>query len=654
MLAAIAAPMNAAIWEPEAEEKLQLGPIENPSSPMPARGYQSRPCGFDLNHNGIVGEPADCNVCDASLVDGRIVANTRDPDGDGVNEDQIYVDCDGGLDNKNCGLPGAVPCLTIEYAWQNRADGPEDGAEDIVCFTGTCRPDSFLLPEAYNGVPGHWIKPRTGTETRDWQFPDNPAILSGWDTDNDGKYPPFDTDDLSVLDGSGLRRAFKLNAKNANSYFEMAHFVARKYGVHTPDEDGGGFIIPFEVTRETSHGYFHDLSLYAINRNARLRSPSITFDWFNSAKSSHIALVNIESLEEGSYSFRGNADPSGEVIAGPWRFQNLTITAHGCDKALCGNRATKVGWKLWGWADGIEILDSIFDGNVSKWSPSSMLNGIVVNAHTVDWDIINNELIDWSAAIIVDGKIPDAYTVAKRYTDDIVISKNLIRNSKWDRNISIRIDGSGGNGQAVGTLWLLNNVMTSSLSPIAHVLIRQGNTEGPCVTNVRIFNNTFFGRADDTIRVADPGTPFRAEKVRLKNNIIAGQYPEGTNLELVYPPVYWESDFNVFDSGASFSIEGTQFPSLSDWRAATGGDFNSLGCQPMFKSPPFDLHLDVADLCAKDKGKYVSSSLTTTDFELDSRPEGRGWDIGADEWHHDVFSDSLECGSWHSWSSAVP
>ncbi len=116
-------------------------------------------------------------------------------------------------------------------------------------------------------------------------------------------------------------------------------------------------------------------------------------------------MTNIESLEEGSYTFRGNASLTGEVIAGPWRFQNLTITAHGCDKALCDGRATKTGWKLWGWVDGIEILDSVIDGNVSTWSPSSRLNGIYANAHTEDWDIINNELIDWGQPYIADGKI---------------------------------------------------------------------------------------------------------------------------------------------------------------------------------------------------------------------------------------------------------
>ena len=47
------------------------------------RGYTARPCGFDMNRNGVIGEPGDAHVGDGV---------TTDPDGDGVNEDILYVD----------------------------------------------------------------------------------------------------------------------------------------------------------------------------------------------------------------------------------------------------------------------------------------------------------------------------------------------------------------------------------------------------------------------------------------------------------------------------------------------------------------------------------------------------------------------------------
>ena len=49
----------------------------------PGKGYTSRACGFDMNRNGIIGEPADRLAGDGK---------TRDPDGDGVQEDILYVD----------------------------------------------------------------------------------------------------------------------------------------------------------------------------------------------------------------------------------------------------------------------------------------------------------------------------------------------------------------------------------------------------------------------------------------------------------------------------------------------------------------------------------------------------------------------------------
>ncbi len=33
------------------------------------RGYTARACGLDMNRNGIIGEAADCNVCDGTTTD---------------------------------------------------------------------------------------------------------------------------------------------------------------------------------------------------------------------------------------------------------------------------------------------------------------------------------------------------------------------------------------------------------------------------------------------------------------------------------------------------------------------------------------------------------------------------------------------------------
>src|SRR5580693_7406691 len=70
-----------------------------------ARGYNARACGFDLNHNGIFGEPADCHLCDGT---------TTDPYGDGNPPNLVYVSCQTGADGPSCGSPGN-PCASIQY-----------------------------------------------------------------------------------------------------------------------------------------------------------------------------------------------------------------------------------------------------------------------------------------------------------------------------------------------------------------------------------------------------------------------------------------------------------------------------------------------------------------------------------------------------------
>ncbi len=70
------------------------------------RGYHARPCGFDMNRNGTIGEPADRLVGDGA---------TADPDADGVDEDIYYVDSASGSDTTGDGSAGK-PHQTISQA----------------------------------------------------------------------------------------------------------------------------------------------------------------------------------------------------------------------------------------------------------------------------------------------------------------------------------------------------------------------------------------------------------------------------------------------------------------------------------------------------------------------------------------------------------
>ncbi len=118
-------------YQLEAATALQKSSFESRSFSS-VRGYRSRACGFDLDGDGVLGESGDdCNICDGS---------TTDPDGDGIDEDLFYVDCGAGSNgNGTAGNPFNRLSSAIAAM-----DGPGDGAEDIVCFRGTCRNESLV------------------------------------------------------------------------------------------------------------------------------------------------------------------------------------------------------------------------------------------------------------------------------------------------------------------------------------------------------------------------------------------------------------------------------------------------------------------------------------------------------------------------------
>ena len=104
------------------------------------RGYNARPCGFDMDRNGIIGDPNDAHVGDGV---------TADPDFDGTDEDILYVDGYTGNDSTGDGSAGK-PYKTIQKAL-NMADGSGDGAEDIIAIHGTFK-EAVTLSDS--GVAG--------------------------------------------------------------------------------------------------------------------------------------------------------------------------------------------------------------------------------------------------------------------------------------------------------------------------------------------------------------------------------------------------------------------------------------------------------------------------------------------------------------------
>ncbi|MEM6796173.1 MAG: hypothetical protein AAF725_19525, partial [Acidobacteriota bacterium] len=592
----------------------------------PPRGYFERACGFDLNDDGRSGEPEDCRVCDGS---------TRDPDGDGVREDLLYVDCDAGVDSPSCGSPSA-PCRTLEFALVERADGAADGAEDIVCFTGVCAPEA--LTPATGGVAGVRLAPRVGHQSRDFEMPRDPAMLVGWDRDADGVYPPADPDDLSVLDGSGsgapgggLSRPFVLTG--ANSRFEMAHFEARNYGRFSDVEESGFVRFAQRGGTRADHFYFHNLSLRGINRDQPAQSHRIVFNFFTGGTSfHHVAFVNLEVLEAGGFMVRGAGPylPPPASLGGddgPYRWQRLTVSAHGCDDSdescRAGGGSAFIGWKLWGYLAGIEILDSVFDANLGAWDPKKGGNGgaVLVSATQCsrDWWVRNNAIYDfkvgfrarggWTTYCGHDDRDPPRQI--PRPTDFVRFDRNLFLNAYdgWHHgDWLVHLEGGEDAMRSLRDVSIRDNVLISSAGFDACFRLDAGHTGSEPGTGPGDRPGTLEIVGNLCRAIRDPGAAappaktvgfeigrrynmaFPQQRIVLRDNVISGLAPGDLNIRLSYLPEELVLDNNVWSPGAGVRLERQALASVDALaERASPGDLERPAervCQPLFDDPP--------------------------------------------------------------------
>ncbi len=606
------------------------------------RGYVPRACGLDMNRNGIIGEPADCNVCDGE---------TTDPDGDGVDEDLIYVDTDEGSNRSGNGSPDR-PYQTIQFAWSS-ADGPRDGAEDIICFRGWTTTEESITP-GVSGVPGTYTVPRSGSQARDWKFPRDPTMLVGWDWDNDGAYPPYDRDDTAVLDGTGdggragLARVFRLNPKT--DYVEIAHLYIQDYGRYSFGADSG-FIAFGPRGDGVDYTYYHDLELYSIHQDRTADGgKDFTIDIFNSGL--HWAnFSNLFFQDNGGWFVRGSGPDKGPD-EGPFRWQNITRTMHGCDFSDCGEKAGWPGFKIWGYISRLEILDSIWDANVAHWEPNPHgghgATAVVIGQCTQDWTIRNNAFLDPAIALRIqpasDGFCDDEKA---RPVDKVIFDRNIVRNTygAWGLgNVGIDISqlerGEGDfPGETLGELVITNNFLSTIKTPwesCVHTAV--GNRVATPPGRIVIANNTCFGQIRRSAAILIGGfeeretLAFQQQSFVIKNNIVAGLDDGQANLQVSYEPDDFVADSNIFDDDGIFrwvDDEELEFPA---WQDISGGDESSRECEPEFEDEESgEFHLKRSDGCARGHGENLAG-LNPTDFDGELRPTaGEAWDAGADQ-----------------------
>ena len=637
----------------------------------PVNGYNPRPCGFDLDDDGVIGEPEDCRICD-----GR----TRDVDQDGVDEDLIYIDCQAGQNGPLCGTPDR-PCGSIDYAWTSRADGPADGAEDILCFRGRCSPE--ILTPGVGGLPGFRLQPAEGSQARDFRFPTNPTMLVGWDFDGDGQFPPYDPDDVAVLDGGGppgkgLSRAFHLG--DGNSQLEMAHFSVVDYGRYSEVERSGFLHLGIRGGLRADHLYFHDLELSGINQDQPAQGHRIVFNYFTGGTNfHHVAFVNLKLSDIGGFMVRGSGPYRPGTVEeggndGPLRWQNLSVTAHGCDHSseACreGGGSAFIGWKLWGWIDGIEILDSVFDANVGSWEPKPAGNGgaLLVNATQCSrqWTVRGNEIYDFKVGFEAQGG-DGAYCgydtehepprQIPRRTGGVVIDRNVFVNTyqPWRRgDYGVILKGGDDLNRTLDDVVISNNILASTDGFDACIWVEVGNGQGPNPGpnpgRIDIFANTCFGaRAEGRstgLEISKARTTnFPAQDIWVRNNIFAGLREGDYGMRFRYRPQGLRLGGNVVSPSARFALGKDRAESLDDLSTLLGMPHESRQCEPLFVAPELgDFHLSsVGDLgegrssesdtpgdCALEDGHNLSF-WTARDVDGEPRPEGGPWAAGADQ-----------------------
>ena len=219
------------------------------------------------------------------------------------------MDADRGNDGTGNGSP-EKPYRTIGKTLAV-ADGPADGAEDIIVIAGVFHETVTLT---HGGVPGHYVRD-------DFRFPSNPTMIMGWDRDGDGEYPPFDRDDTAVLDGRKIL-PWAITTRGKPSAIEIAHLTIRAYGYR---KDNGGALQLFRWGDGLqSHIYVHDVEMYAINKGEKDASGKIVCNFWGGPMTD-VALCNNLVSEYSSYFCRGSPPDR----AGRFCFQNNTLRMFG-------------------------------------------------------------------------------------------------------------------------------------------------------------------------------------------------------------------------------------------------------------------------------------------------------------------------------------
>ena len=631
---------------------------------MADQGYLSRANGMDWDDDFEYGDAQDGLACDDADTDGAVIV-AEDIDGDSELEQQIYVIPATGVDDSNCGGPNATDaCASVQYVIDNRLNADADAdTEDIICLVGTSNEQLELIDQ--DGVAGTKTRTAAGWEVYDFQYPSDPNVIMGADRDQDGSYPPHDTDDTAVFEGGTPTDYMTFMEFNAGSgsedtdRWEFAHFTIKDYCTHTPVTDPNencGAILKGSSDGISDHLYWHDLHLDSVNKEHAKGSFTIWLYELWGQEHTYHALENILGTDISGYAMRG----SGGSINNYLRVRNITANHYGCgaigEPNACPDgqnfRSSATGFKMWGKYTYVEFINNIIDTDADVWNAYNA-QGTDINTCVQNIWIRNNLFIDFNVGVVIQGGFLGG--CIQRHADEIHIDSNeyVLQNPNFNLIGSSNTFGMDDTTYYTQDVYYTNNIFRDESATynqrMCFYVMGDSPVGGadPSGSTIIFSNNTC--HSDDWDEVSS----FRAIHIdtggdqnhayEIKNNIIAG----GAADDLLYnvaPTLTIDSDYNIFEdndvaSVKSFYWRGTGYDTLAQFSAASGTDANSKGdgqnaCDVTFTSA-LDLHLDSGDTCAQDEGTTTGdgmSSVFTNDFDDDTRPQNVLWDIGADEY----------------------
>ena len=331
-------------------------------------GYRSN--GLDMDDDGIPGNSAeDRSVCDDTVTSSNTSGwSLEDVDGDGTDEKQVFIvgtspptGWSTGVDDSNCGELGDE-CRTLSQALTNETDD-----EVIFCVAGFLN-EELDLPN--DGATGTRTITAADPYYYDRERPTNPSMVVGIDADGDDSYPPFDTDDSAIFDGTGRDSyAWRYQSTTVGDRIEIAHLTFTDWGDES--KDTGGFIDQ-EFAGAVSHHYVHDVYVDGLNEGQCHGSGAILISMFGSNRAHfEFAYSTVDRLN--GYTMRGGIQAAGNTLAFldinseyGGRASNTNQSGSSCANAD-GNGGTNV--RIWGLMIGSYALQMIGnDMTFSGWT----------------------------------------------------------------------------------------------------------------------------------------------------------------------------------------------------------------------------------------------------------------------------------------------